>query len=181
MKKFNNIQNISIKVDNNVYFVSRSVACVNVILVQNDNGIFVLINKRGVGSEEFPMDMPHRWNLPAGYLDWNETGLECAKREVWQECDVDMDELLARPDVLYTHEPFKVLTSPVESVKQNVVLCYGFKIIMDGDQLPAVSNKNCEENEVEEISWCSIYDFHKYELCYNHDKRIIDYLRHIGL
>jgi 8-oxo-dGTP pyrophosphatase MutT (NUDIX family) len=176
MKTFKNIQNKPVVVDGKYCFISRSVACLCVLILENDKGTFVLINKRGSGA----MDSPHKWNLPAGYLDWNENGIECATREIWEECGVDLDALLESNVVLYkSTEPFKILTEPEENGRQNVVLCYGVMIKSENSYFPIVTNQNCEKDEVEEILWCPIYHLINYDFAFNHDQRIVDFLKFI--
>ena len=175
MKEFKNIQNKPVTIDGKYIFISRSVACLCVLILENPKGIFVLINKRGSGA----MDSPHKWNLPAGYLDWNENGVECVTREVWEECGVDLDALLESNLVHMSYEPFKVLTDPEENGRQNVVLCYGVMIKSENSDFPIVTNQYCEKDEVEEIVWCSVYHLANYEFAFNHNQRIIDYLKYI--
>ena len=60
-----------------------------------------LICKRGTKTTEYK----NAWNLPSGYLNWNETGEEGAARECWEECGVEIDpkditlaEVSTKPD-----------------------------------------------------------------------------------
>lgn len=80
---------------------SRSLACNLIVFVRMpDHSISVLCNKRGEGCEF----NKGKWNLPGGFIDFNEDSKDCAIRETFEECGVKIDknrvvfsELLTKP------------------------------------------------------------------------------------
>lgn len=80
---------------------SRSLACNLIVFVRMpDKSISVLCNKRGQGCEF----NKGKWNLPGGFIDFNEDSKDCAIRETFEECGVKIDknrvifsELLTKP------------------------------------------------------------------------------------
>ena len=114
---------------------SRSVAVATAVLL-NDNGTwYVLANQRGQGTPDYR----GYWNLPCGYLDYNEEAEDAAAREVYEETGIQLN----RSQIKY----FGHSTSPNEN-RQNV--CFFFTAIINGSPSDfAFSKDNMEENEVE--------------------------------
>ena len=108
---------------------------------------YVLANKRG-------LDEKHKWNCPAGYLDFGETISECAAREVYEETSLKIS-----PDVL--HLVF-INDNPKET-RQNVTFRYvGLLNEKVEDLSKQLNSSHSEKNEVEEIKFIPVEDIDKY-------------------
>ena len=159
MPKFNNIQNKEHKLSNGkTIWESRSVDVVAVIFTLIKDTIYVLLEKRS----DTMMDEPGKWCLPCGYLDFSESGWEAVIREVYEETGIDIRDhgVLLDND----KQPFFVNTDPSEN-RQNVSLSYCVVL----DRQPILNFKN---HEVAETKWVPIDYLNKYELAFNHNKRI---------
>lgn len=68
------------------YWYSRSVAA-GVVLITTDknNDKYLLTIKRGSVVEH-----SHKWSVPCGYLDFDETIQGCAFRELYEEAGLDL-------------------------------------------------------------------------------------------
>ena len=159
--------------DGRKLFHSRSVAVVVVLCCLNttDDKYYFAIEKRGTNPG---LDKKGMWCLPCGYLDWDESAPEAARREVWEEIGLDTDELsktaLHGPGL---EQPWFVKTQPDEN-RQNVTLRYAVHFCKAS--LPQMTaNNDCEPNEVAEAIWVTYGDISKYEFAFNHDKIIQEY------
>jgi 8-oxo-dGTP pyrophosphatase MutT (NUDIX family) len=151
-------------------WLSRSVAVVASIVVIKDETPYLLINQRGKGSADFQ----GLWNLPCGYLDYDETTGEATMREVWEECGVNLKSLKdVRFDFL--EKPWDTNSSPNEN-RQNVTFHHG--IIAHVDELPSTSLENNEPDEVAEVRWIPIDEYKDYSYAFNHQNRITKFLKH---
>ncbi len=171
-KKFNNRDNKSYRVsDDKIVWESRSPALVGVIITEFEGEEYVLIGKRGVGAA----DNQGRYNVPCGYLDWDETGHDGICREVYEETGLYIPDILNDevPGILvsenYMDQPFYVNTDPKEN-RQNVSLSYGLYFVCD--KLPELSIENCEPDEVSEVKWIKLTQMESYDFAFEHDVRI---------
>ena len=84
------MKNFEFEHEGKKYWYSRSVCAVAFLFTTDNTGKwYVLANKRG-------LDEKHKWNCPAGYLDFGETIAECAAREVYEETGLKIN-----PDILH--------------------------------------------------------------------------------
>lgn len=146
------MKNFSITIDNKEYWISRSIAVTTFLFtIDKDNDLCVLANKRGIGTPDFQ----GYWNCPCGYLDYNETIIEAAKREVFEETGIIC------PDSITL---FHINSKPTEN-KQNVTFkYYGFI------KNPVFNSRSGEEvNEVEEVKWIKLKYIDTYKWAFNHD------------
>ena len=121
---------------------------------------YVLANKR-------ELDEKHKWNCPAGYLDFDETIAECATREVYEETGLKIST-----DIL--HLVF-INDNPKEA-RQNVTFRYvGLLDEKVEDLSKQLNDAHSEKNEVEDIKFIPIEDIDKYEWAFNHDNLIKNY------
>jgi 8-oxo-dGTP pyrophosphatase MutT (NUDIX family) len=167
--KFNSTPNKSYVVDGKLIWESRSPAIVGVIIASFDAEDYVLIGKRGPGAA----DNQGLYNLPCGYLDYDENGHDGICREVWEETGLYLPNLhevdgvhIFKP---YMDQPFFVNTDPKEN-RQNVSLSYG--LCFSCNKLPALSIENCEPDEVSDVRWVKLKDLKLYNFAFNHDERI---------
>jgi len=168
--KFNNRHNKSHKIDGRTIWESRSPAVVGVIIAKYYGEDYVLFGKRGKGSADYQ----GYWNLPCGYLDWDENGYDGICREVYEETGVYIPEILENEVIIDNHleQPFYVNTDTKEN-RQNVSLSYG--LYFQCDKFPKLTDENSEPDEVEDLKWVKIDDIGKYKIAFNHDDRLMMY------
>lgn len=138
-------------VDGETYWVHRAVA-VCVIAVHNNK---FLLNKRGENAPDFQ----GCWNLPCGYLDFDETTKEAAARELFEECGVKVN-----PD----NFQFLYVDDKPTSNKQNVVFHY--VVSLNGEM--ETTADNADDGEVEEIGYFTKEEIENMSMAFNH-KEII--------
>ncbi len=149
------MQNFSFWYKGKLFWYSRSVAVTLFTFCKNEaNQWCVLANLRGSGTPDFQ----NHWNVPCGYLDFNETGEEASKREVFEETNVNVP--LDNISLLETD------TSPKLN-RQNVSLRYC--ATLDGliTDYP-LSKANMEKNEVDDIKWIPIDSIDNYKWAFGH-------------
>lgn len=135
---------------------SRSAAVATAVLL-NDNGQwYVLANQRGSGTPDYQ----GYWNLPCGYLDYNEDASEAAMREVYEETGIRLTNV----------KEFGHSTSPKEN-RQNV--CFFFVSVLKGSiSQYNFSTDNMEENEVSGIQWLPLDKCDTLQWAFDHDELI---------
>lgn len=158
--KLNEFKNFGYKVHGAIVWRSRSVAVTAFLFYINDIGeVFVLANKRGNGTPDYQ----GYWNVPCGYLDFNESGEEAAAREVFEETGVKI-----KPECL---KLVSTNTKPTQN-KQNVSFRYcafvNDRFVKDNP----LTTKHCEEDEVDDVQWVNLFDIKNKEWAFNHDKLI---------
>lgn len=146
------------------FWVSRSCTTETIIFNKVNGEWCVLANKRGKGC----VNNVGLWNVPAGYLDYNETLEDCALRETFEETGVKLNK-----NQLNLFEVDS--TCDNEHKSQNVIIAYWTTI----KGAVILTNENADENEVEEIKWIPIVDIEKYQWIskrhYNRIKRAFIY------
>lgn len=171
--KFHNRPNELVKTaDGRSLWISRSVAVAVCVILVKKKEAFVLVNQRGPGVPDYS----GYWNMPCGYLDFDETAGEASIREVWEECGVDVPSLLPLSKVSYFDEPWSV-ASGTSNPKQNVTLHHGLLAYVD--TLPALSPEHNEPNETSDIRWLPLSELHSLEFAFNHVSRIEQFVKHV--
>jgi len=173
--KFKNRENELITKDNigdREIFHPRSVAIVATIIIKTDENLYVLMNQRGTGTPDFQ----GLWNMPCGYLDWDESATEAVYREVYEETGVNLPELLENNKVLKTdlEQPWYTNHLP-DSNRQNITLRFG--AIVETDKLPHLTNEYSEPDEVSDLRWIKLDNVENYECAFNHPKILEDYVK----
>lgn len=167
--KFNNKENERIVLpDGKVMWKSRAVAVVGTICLIKDDVPYFLLSQRGKGAADFQ----GLWNLPCGYLDWDETSGEAFIREVWEECGINVLDLKNNSYRLVDNieTPWYVNSSPIEN-RQNVCIHHAY--IAEVKELPIPEIKNeVADDEVEDVKWVSIDDIENYEYAFQHLGRL---------
>ena len=140
---------------------SRSMASSIFVFCKNNNGRWcVLASERG----EEALDYRGYWNCPCGYLDFDETTPQCARRECFEETGVELD-INGLKFVGYEDDP-------VTANRQNVTFRF-IDIIYDKKTTDfTFSKKNNEGKEVGKIAWIPIEELGKYNWAFGHEKRI---------
>ena len=135
--------NFPIKRNGKIFYVSRSVAVSMYAFCQDKWGNWcILANQRGPGC----YSNQGLWNVPAGFLDYDETAEEAAVRETWEETGVEIPVNLVRAMGTNT-------TSETVRIRHSCVLPGTI------DDYPT-SDKNCEPGEVSDIAWIPTLDAH---------------------
>jgi len=141
---------------------SRSVAMATAVFL-NDNGKwYVLANQRGQGTPDYQ----GWWNLPCGYLDYNEDALDGARREVYEETGIKIKRSQMK-DMGYSSDP--------RQNRQNV--CFRFAAFLKGspNDYP-FSKDNMEQNEVGGIKWVPIEQINTIQWAFGHNRILQDFL-----
>lgn len=132
---------------------SRSVAVATAVLIKDSGEWYVLANERGSGTPDYQ----GYWNLPCGYLDYNETAEQAAMREVYEETGIKCQNI---KNVGHS-------TSPNEN-RQNV--CFFFISFLSGSiDDYHFSKENMEEGEVGGIKWVPVSDADSVKWAFDHD------------
>lgn len=143
--------------DGKMYWISRSVAVLAIVLGDLDTVPKVLVNKRGIG---VPNEQG-KWNIVCGYLDFDETVYEAAAREVEEECGLK----IAQQDFGLMSVLHPITNNP----NQNVVI----SVVAWLSSCPAISiGTKSEKDEVEEVMWMelNVEEIEKKEWAFEHDK-----------
>lgn len=166
--KFKNRENKLHKINGKDVWESRSPAVVVVILAIWKDNIFVLGEKRS----ETMMDVPGKWVVPCGYIDWDEHGWEAVRREVYEESGLDINKYKRYLVHDNDQQPFYVQTNPAEN-RQNIALTYCLIYDFSAIGLPQ-EPVNHKDSEVEKLEWIPIERIFntKYDWAFNHDERI---------
>ncbi|WP_296864460.1 NUDIX hydrolase [uncultured Methanobrevibacter sp.] len=147
-------------VDGEVYWYSRSVAVACFVFTENSEGsVFVLANKRGSGCPDYV----GKWNVPCGFLDFNETAAEGAVREVYEECGIHLD-----PKQLIELKADSDPRSGNGNQSVNIRFCCKIK---NGLELET-SSDHSEKDEVTDIKWININDVSSFDWAFNHKFKI---------
>ena len=176
--EFKNRHNWFIERDDKVYWISRSVTVLPVVLFvlsgkeepEKGDRIFVPLGKRG---EDLP-DEVDKWGLPGGYLDWDETATEAVIRETYEELGLNLLEIRDRCQKFQGdfEQPYFVYSLPHR--KQNVTLL--FALMFWVDSLPELKPQ-VSSGEVQEAKWFELDTAVQTNLAFGHDKIIRDCLQ----
>jgi len=163
---FNNKPNTSYIIDEKEVWISRSVAVVIVVLAKCKRKIYVLGEKRSMNM----MDEPGKWVVPGGYIDYNEDGWDCLRRELYEETSFFIDNYNKQLCFDNDQQPFFIKTEPDEN-RQNITINYC--LVYKFDHLP----KEIElyhDKEIDELQWILIKDIDlpKYNWAFNHNQII---------
>lgn len=162
--------------DVGVKWLSRDVVITSLVFKIGIFGaVYVLANLRGKGCTEFI----NYWNLPGGFLDFNETGEEAASRETFEETgylipkeDFSLIETSTDPKINKQHVAFRYL-AVIESKDT-----WNYREYEDIDK--ALANLTGEKDEVANISWIHIDSLNNYNWAFNHKEIILKtYKEHI--
>lgn len=154
------MRNFKIEHEGKEYWISRSISVVGVVVAIEQDGAYVLVNKRGEACPDFV----GYWNCPCGYLDYDETLNQACSREIKEETGVDIS-----PDQLIL---LSINSSPLEN-RQNVSVRFCTFL----SQRAEIGNK-AEDGESSEVEWLPINKVSEYEWAFNHQYLIAEVLRY---
>lgn len=144
--------------DNKTYWISRSCTTESIIFNKVNDEWCVLANKRGCGCA----NNVGLWNVPAGYLDYNETLEDCAIRETFEETGLLIDK-----SQLNLFEVDSICDD--EHKSQNVIVAYWAMV----NGVTILNNQHADPDEVDEIKWIPIVKIDDYKwISKRHSNRI---------
>ena len=149
---------ITDKDTNKKYWIARNVAvCVIPFFAKSPTEIYVPLGQRSQKLELYP----GYWGLPCGYLDWDESLQEAAKREVNEELGLDLTGII-------NPQPDYVTSNPKQDELQNVTC--RFITYSQVKELPTLITSN----ETPQVKWLELSDLFFDNLAFNH-KEIIEW------
>ena len=157
---------------NKEFWISRSIAVTAIVYFVSDNKPYILIEKRGKGCPDFV----GKYCLPCGYLDWGETIEEAAKREIYEEVGLRLNEHYCKF--------IGIQDDPKDNVKQNVTIRVEINVSPNEiikESIQGYINTNTlerggEANEVDEILFISPDDINHIEFAWNHNEVIKNWI-----
>ena len=167
--KFKNVHNTMYNTEKGIKWDSRACAVVCHVWFIKNGEPFVLIGKRGPGS-----DYPDKWNIPCGYLDWNENLNEAMFREVWEETGLDLSKFYGPIVYAKYKQPWMVYSEPSEN-HQNVAMHMGIVVDLIDEELPTLSLDNMEEEESTGCFWMhydTASEIKREDWAFNHKTRL---------
>lgn len=131
---------------------SRSLACSTIILRYDsvNHTVEILASKRGQGCE-FNKGL---WNVPGGFIDFDEDARECALRETYEETGVKIpqDQIM-----------FQFLDTTPRGKRQTMVAVWAGVFTKKATEDWTFDTSHSEKDEVEEIKWIDLNDLDKYQ------------------
>lgn len=146
------------------HWISRSIAVV-VFLFAKDifNQEYILAEQRGKGTPD--PEYVGKYCVPCGYLDYDETIVQAAQRELMEETGLNLPT-----------SDFKLVNFndiPESDKRQNVTFRYIINSNVPVEDLSKLfTTKNSEKNEVESIKFISLTNINNYEWAFNHQELI---------
>lgn len=148
------------------FWISRACAVAVFIFAHYKDEWYVLANKRGSGCPDFV----GYWSCPCGYVDYNESVLMAAERELYEESGIEVGAgyyPYYLKFVNYNDDP--------DDNKQNITFRFsGILKCLDTLDMPKLTSEHSEPNEIEDQKWILLKDVGKYEWAFNHDKLIFE-------
>ena len=142
------MKNFPFEHNGQTFWYSRSVACSIYVFVYDrlSKGWYILISRRGPGCPS----AVGKWNVPGGYLDFDETLEHAAARECFEETGVILGDASKIKLAAVSTDP--------HSKSQNVVCSFYYKCEVDSiyEVTKMFSTKNGEPGEVSDISLESV-------------------------
>ena len=162
------MNNFPITQDGKTYWISRSMAVSCFVFAPINGEWHVLAKQRGTGTPDYQ----GYWNVPCGYLDFDETTKHGAMREVFEETGVRLK-----------NATFWEFEDDPRANRQNVTFRY-YSIISNPQPNTvsvSVGDRGGEENEVGAVAWISINNIDKYQWAFNHNHLIKELISKLNL
>ena len=152
---------------------SRSVVVSLYLYTRDEKGALrILANKRGHLNEV----SPDYWNVPGGYLDFDENDLECAERECFEETGVKVNLTdVMKPNYVMS-SLYELDTKP--HGRQTMVAVYTALVSFEYVKNQKLTSEHSEEGEVEEVRWINAKDVTLYKWSYMQLKKICQILKY---
>lgn len=147
---------------------SRSLACGIIILRHSDDyeTIEVLAAKRGAGVEY----NQGKWNVPGGFIDFDENAKDCVMRELWEETGISLSG---------EHIAFEFLDTNPHGARQTMAAIHSAVFTIEETKDWSFSTAHSEPDEVEEIKWIDINDLYRYDWLSGQTNNIKRVIKHI--
>lgn len=142
------------------FWYSRSCAVTNFVFCKNTHDEWcVLANQRGSGCPDYQ----GYWNVPCGYLDFDENGEEAAQRETFEETSL----FVAVDKIKFLN----VNTKPSAN-RQNVTLRYVSILEDENCDTFMMADDYSEKDEIAAIKWIPIKEVDNYLWAFRHKEMI---------
>lgn len=163
---------ITAKEDGKKYWISRAMATRSEVIVRDNDQLYLLINKRGLGTPDFQ----GCWNITCGYLEYDVTLEENASKELLEETLIHIHS--SKWKLQY------IESDPARGNRQNVTAVYRVVLTMNEfNQSKALggtlSIEGGEENEVSDI-WLmplTMENINSIDWAFNHKETAINILK----
>lgn len=137
------------------YWISRSIAVVVAVFTKNS----VLVVQRGTGTPD--PEFVGKYCMPCGYLDFDETCVQAAQRELKEETGLTFPTC----DFVLVN----INDNPNSDKRQNITFRYVVKTQLSEKELELMfTTKNSEKDEVSSIRLINMKDIDMYEWAFNH-------------
>ena len=148
----------------NEHWISRSIAVVVFVFARDIySQEYILAEQRGKGTPD--PEYVGKYCVPCGYLDYDETIVQAAQRELMEETGLN-----------FPTTDFKLLNIndlPKSDKRQNVTFRYIVNSNVPIEDLSKLfTTKNSEKNEVESIKFIKLNKIDDYEWAFNHQELI---------
>jgi ADP-ribose pyrophosphatase YjhB (NUDIX family) len=162
-----------------IYWISRAVAVVGVIMASDGNEFYFLLEHRGSGCP----DNIGKLCSVCGYLNWDETRIEALKRETYEETGLKVKD----SQIL----EFETIDDPKRDAKQNIVtrylIAYKYSELLEALNNGTINidtkSRGGEENEVSEFVFLSLSEINSLdsdEFAFGHKELIQDIIVYIN-
>lgn len=151
------MKNFPVTIDGKEYWISRSASVVCIIIDKTKpNAPKLVAGKRGKGCP----DEVGKWNLPSGFIDYNETINGSASRETKEECGLNIPENAWRIN--------SVNSNPNDNPRQTI----SFRMVVEWkpEYGTEFSTENSEPDEVDEVRWIGLEEVEKLDWAFHHEK-----------
>ena len=150
--------------DGKTYWVSRAVCVLTIVLAYNHNHeLCVLVVQRGKGTPD--PEFVGAYCLPCGYVDFDETIVQAAARELKEETGLTFP--ISDLKLIYIND------DPTSDKRQNITFRYLIHTSIPIEDLENLfTTKNSEKDEVDSIRFIKVDDVDMYKWAFNHEKII---------
>ena len=152
------------KVTEREYWISRSVAVVVFVFAKDTHGdTYILAEQRGKGTPD--PEYVGKYCVPCGYLDYDETIVQAAQRELMEETGLTIP--------ISNFKLVNINDLPKSDKRQNVTFRYMVNSNVPIEDLSKLfTTKNSEKDEIESIKFIKLKDIDNYEWAFNHQELI---------
>ena len=114
------------------------------------------------------------------FADWDESGFDACRREMWEECKINVDDLMSRFGIMNSPknvdnllQPWLTVSEPGTDKLQNVSLHFGLILDIPG----ALPKPEGELSEIQEARWFPEDQLPPAEkVAFGHDKRFRQFM-----
>lgn len=145
-------------------WISRAIAVVIFVFAKDTRGNeYILATQRGTGTPD--PEFVEKYCVPCGYLDYDETIVQAAARELKEETG------LTFPTIDFKLN--SINDNPDSDKRQNITFRYIINCLTPIEDLSLmITSKNSELNEVSNIKFISLNNIELYEWAFNHEELI---------